>query len=98
MRQHYETGSKIDYELLRQHARNLRSCPTEAERTLWNLLKENKRGLRFRCYHIILDYIVDFVCLRAKLIVELDGVITLHYNSNKRTRKEPPTLLPKVLR
>lgn len=40
---------------------------------MWNILKDNKLGLRFRRQHIILDYIVDFVCLRAKLIVELDG-------------------------
>ncbi|MBR1446505.1 MAG: endonuclease domain-containing protein [Alloprevotella sp.] len=63
----------MDYELLRQHARNLRSCPTEAERAMWNILKDNKLGLRFRRQHIILDYIVDFVCLKAKLIVEVDG-------------------------
>lgn len=40
---------------------------------MWNILKDNKLGLRFRRQHIILDYIVDFVCLKAKLIVEVDG-------------------------
>ena len=29
--------------------------------------------MRFRRQHIIGDYIVDFICLKQKLIIEIDG-------------------------
>jgi very-short-patch-repair endonuclease len=37
------------------------------------MLKGNKLGAHFRRQHIILDYIVDFICLDKGLIIELDG-------------------------
>ena len=68
-----ETASSDRYELLKQHAKELRNRPTDAERLLWNILKDRDSGYAFRQQHIIGDYIVDFVCLKSKLIVELDG-------------------------
>lgn len=58
----------------RSHARGLRRRQTEAERRLWYALRN--RGLerrKFRRQHPIGNYIVDFVCLDAKLVIELDG-------------------------
>lgn len=40
---------------------------------MWNTIRSNQMGVRFRRQHIIGDYIVDFVSLRHHLIVELDG-------------------------
>ena len=34
---------------------------------------KKKLGVRFRRQHIIGDYIVDFICLKQKLIIEIDG-------------------------
>jgi very-short-patch-repair endonuclease len=31
------------------------------------------QGFKFRRQHVLQGYIVDFVCLEAKLIIELDG-------------------------
>jgi very-short-patch-repair endonuclease len=31
------------------------------------------KGLKFRRQHVLQGYIVDFVCLEKKLIIELDG-------------------------
>lgn len=31
------------------------------------------KGLKFRRQHVLKGYIVDFVCLEKKLIIELDG-------------------------
>ena len=52
----------------------MRSHPSYAERIMWIQLR-NKRlnGYKFRRQHIIGCYIVDFVCLRKKIILELDG-------------------------
>jgi len=56
-------------------ARNLRLSQTSAEARLWQALR-NRRLVRwkFRRQHSIDRYIVDFVTLDGKLIVEVDGV------------------------
>ena len=73
MRYAYRTASTDRYGLLKAFARENRQHPTEAESLLWNHLRLNDWGLRFKRQHIIGDYIADFVCLSHKLIVELDG-------------------------
>ena len=55
-------------------ARELRKNLTEAERTLWRYLRLRQfDGNKFRRQQPIGKYIVDFVCLEKKLIVEVDG-------------------------
>jgi very-short-patch-repair endonuclease len=56
-------------------ARNLRASQTSAEARLWQALR-NRRLARwkFRRQHSIDRYVVDFVTLDGKLIVEVDGV------------------------
>ncbi len=47
---------------------------TDAERKLWKHLRLRNVGLfKFRRQHEISPYIVDFVCLEAHLIIEIDG-------------------------
>jgi very-short-patch-repair endonuclease len=58
----------------REHARVLRKNPTEAERSLWKHLRLRQlHGHKFRRQQPLGQYIVDFVCLEKRLIVELDG-------------------------
>ncbi len=57
-----------------QKARVLRNSPTEAERALWRHLRlRQMEGHKFRRQQALGRYIVDFVCLEKRLIVELDG-------------------------
>ena len=58
---------------LRQRARNLRKNSTDAERHLWYNLRANRLGVKFKRQVPIGTYIVDFVCLEKRLIIELDG-------------------------
>ncbi len=59
---------------LTERARNLRSNMTDAERCLWKHLRQRQiAGYRFRRQMPIGSYIVDFVCLERRLIVEVDG-------------------------
>ncbi len=51
----------------------MRSDQTEAERLLWWAIRRRDLGVRFRRQHPVGPYIVDFVCLSEKLIVEVDG-------------------------
>ena len=55
-------------------ARDLRCNQTDAEQKLWSLLRDNQlAGCKFRRQVPRGAYVVDFACLRRKLIVELDG-------------------------
>ncbi|GLQ47732.1 hypothetical protein GCM10007862_27830 [Dyella lipolytica] len=57
-----------------KRARQLRLTATDAERCLWRYLRrENLANYKFRRQFPIAGYIVDFVCISAKLVVELDG-------------------------
>jgi len=52
----------------------MRHQPTEAERTLWRLLRNRRfASFKFRRQVPIAPYIVDFLCFSARLIVEVDG-------------------------
>ncbi|GBG12543.1 uncharacterized protein NMK_0074 [Novimethylophilus kurashikiensis] len=54
--------------------RHLRTNSTEAEQRLWRALRNRQlAGQKFRRQHPIPPYIVDFVCLECRLIIELDG-------------------------
>ncbi len=55
-------------------ARALRRDSTDAERRIWALLRANRlSGHSFRRQHPIGQYIADFYCRAARLVVELDG-------------------------
>jgi leucyl-tRNA synthetase len=69
----YMTGGNNAH-LLIEKAKENRNNPTEAEAVLWQYLRSKKLGgHKFRQQHIIDDYIVDFVCLKKGLVVEVDG-------------------------
>jgi len=69
----FYTTDKLNWNLLIDKAKSMRSAPTEAESVLWNLLRANKTGYKFRRQHPIDIFIPDFLCLEHKLIVEVDG-------------------------
>lgn len=58
----------------RQRARLLRRNATNVERLLWQRLRFwHVNGCKFRRQQPLGSYIVDFVCLERRLIIELDG-------------------------
>lgn len=69
----YITARTYAYSILKQDARSLRAHSTEAESALWQYLRGKQLGYKFRRQHIIDQYIVDFICLEKKLIIEVDG-------------------------
>jgi len=55
-------------------ARNLRKNQTDTEQILWlQLRKKRFLSYKFRRQFPIEPYVVDFICLELKLIIELDG-------------------------
>ncbi|MEM5583490.1 DUF559 domain-containing protein [Roseibium sp. AS2] len=56
--------------------RSLRRQSTDAEKRVWHFLRNRQLGgWKFRRQVWIDRYIVDFVCLDAKLVVELDDIV-----------------------
>src|SRR5690606_16012024 len=74
------------------HAKENRKAATEAEQILWGALRNRAIGYKFRRQHPIENYIVDFVCLNAWLIVEVDG----GYHTSKE-QTEADTIRDKAL-
>ncbi len=58
-----------------EKARQLRNNMTVSEFILWDELMDKSLGVRFKAQHPIKNYIVDFYCHKAKLIIEVDGGI-----------------------
>ena len=75
--------ARRDRRLLR-YARELRRNPTWDEFRLWQQLRGERVGHRFRRQEQVGPYIVDFVCLASHLIVEVDGLS--HYNRGQAER------------
>lgn len=83
-RDNYKWASPDIYDILKGHAAENRNSPTFAEDILWQFLRRNALGVRFRRQFAIEDFIVDFVCLKKKLIIEVDG----EYHNKPEQKKE----------
>ncbi|NQD35923.1 endonuclease domain-containing protein [Permianibacter sp. IMCC34836] len=53
--------------------RELRNNPTAPEHRLWQALRGEQLGVKFRRQHNMGSYIVDFYCAEARLVIEVDG-------------------------
>ena len=73
MKYGYTTTDGTTYQLLLEKAQKMRKNPTEAESLLWQYLRGNGLKEHFRQQHPICGYIPDFVCLRLRLIIEING-------------------------
>ena len=69
----YQTARHSTYNLLKEHQKERKRQTTEAERILWEQLKTKQLEEKFRRQHIIDEFIVDFVCLTKRLVIEVDG-------------------------
>ncbi|HEY0976552.1 MAG TPA: DUF559 domain-containing protein, partial [Flavobacteriales bacterium] len=73
---------------LQDHARGMRKDPTEAEDKLWQKLRGHATGGRIRRQHPIDRFIVDFVSLPKRLVIEVDGEIHLGRKEEDAARTE----------
>ncbi len=81
----YKVSAPVQYEL----AKSMRKDHTKAEDNLWQNLRNNKLGTKFRRQHPIESYIVDFISLQDNLIVEVDG--GYHQNEEQKVYDEERT-------
>ena len=84
------------------YARDLRREQTDAEKILWELLRNRRLdGYKFRRQHTMLVYIVDFYCFEKKLIIEVDGSVhneEEQKNYDRLREKELTALGARVIR
>ncbi|RAK69705.1 endonuclease domain-containing protein [Hymenobacter edaphi] len=73
--EHVFTTDVNRWRILKGLAQQHRHTSTKAENHLWQALRGGQLGLRFRRQHAIGSFIVDFVCLTAWLVVEVDGEV-----------------------
>ena len=78
------------YRSLFEAAKEMRKKSTQTEEILWESLRNNGIGFKFRRQHIIDRFIVDFYCVRTGLVVEVDGEI---HNLQVERDKERDTIL-----
>ncbi len=70
-----------------EFARNLRKNQTDAEKLIWQLLRNRQiANTKFRRQHPIGQYIADFYCHEHKLVIELDG--SQHYSEQGLSRDQ----------
>ncbi len=61
---------------MKELARELRKKQRSAEELLWELIRNRRLlGFKFRRQHQFGDYVADFSCYEAKLVIECDGPV-----------------------
>ncbi len=82
-----------------ERAKELRREMTPAEKLLWQEVRANKLGVRFRRQQVIQGFIVDFYCHQVGLVVEVDGdVHDLQKEEDERREKVLSEMGLKVVR
>ncbi len=82
-----------------ERAKELRREMTPAEKLLWQEVRANKLGVRFRRQQVIQGFIVDFYCHQAGLVIEVDGdVHDLQKEEDERREKVLSEMGLKVVR
>ncbi|WP_051313252.1 endonuclease domain-containing protein [Sporocytophaga myxococcoides] len=56
-----------------EYAKQNRLKQTPTEEMLWQKLRNNQLGFKFRRQHPLKNYIADFYCHECSLIIEIDG-------------------------
>ena len=91
-------NQKVTKEKL-ERAKELRREMTPAEKLLWQEVRANKLGVRFRRQQVIQGFIVDFYCHQAGLVVEVDGDIhDLQKEEDERREKVLSALGLRIVR
>jgi very-short-patch-repair endonuclease len=84
---------------LKNFARELRNDKTAAENSLWVILRNrNLLGFKFRRQHQIGDYIADFYCREAQLVIECDGSVHSGHEAWQHDQKRDAYMISQGLR
>ncbi|MFH1253628.1 MAG: class I tRNA ligase family protein [Candidatus Uhrbacteria bacterium] len=79
------TTDSATWNLLRDKSLEMKKNPTKAEAAMWEIVRRDAVGSHFRRQQIIGNFIVDFVCLKKRLVIEVDGDV--HDNQKDEDEK-----------
>ncbi len=85
--QHWDTDPQL-WARLKPLARQKRQQPTPAEDRLWQALRDSQIGVKFRRQYTIERFIADFYCIKARLLVEVDGAYHQYTGEEDLIRQE----------
>lgn len=71
----WQTADRKAYSTIADYQKDLKNNLTEAENVLWQRLRNNLLGAKFRRQHVFGKFIADFISLPEKLVIEVDGKI-----------------------
>ncbi len=71
------TANTQVYPTIKELRYEIKQNMTPAEQIMWELLRNKKTGHKIRRQHIVENYIADFVCIKKRLVIEIDGKIHL---------------------
>lgn len=83
VRNRYETAHPSVYKLMKELQLERKKKTTEADQILWEHLKTKKLDIKFRRQHIVDEFIVDFISIEKRLIIDVDG----KYHNNKEQQE-----------
>lgn len=69
---------KYSLDAKRNFAAAMRAQPTNAEAAMWEYLRADETGFRFRRQITLMGYIVDFYCPSLRIAIEVDGSVHLN--------------------
>ena len=94
----WAAGNQHLYKVNHVRAKEMRQNPTEAEKVVWEIVRANRLGYKFRRQQTIGEYIVDFFCLLPHpkplsssegmckgLVIEVDGGYHIILPKNQTT-------------
>ncbi|MHB8749369.1 MAG: Eco57I restriction-modification methylase domain-containing protein [Aggregatilineales bacterium] len=87
--QQWEISPQLERKM-QEVARQFRKQPTPAEDRLWQSLRKEQLGVKFRRQMPIGPFIADFYCSPARLVVEVDGPI---HDSQRPADQQRQTLI-----
>ena len=61
--------NSLKWKQLKEFAKENRKNQTFAEKIIWNLVRNNKLGFKFKRQYLFFDFILDFACIEFKLVV-----------------------------
>ncbi|MBR4926306.1 MAG: endonuclease domain-containing protein [Prevotella sp.] len=88
----YNYASPDRYRMLKEFAKKNRQFQTDAESLIWKHIRNSNSGVKFNRQYIIGDYIVDFVCLEKRLIIEIDGGYHSEYEQIQKDEQRTENL------
>jgi very-short-patch-repair endonuclease len=74
-------------------ARKLRRDMTPPEARIWARLRVRDTGISFRRQHPVGPYVLDFYCAKARLAIEVDGLIHTTEDHPERDERRDAWLL-----